>query len=111
MQGSATEAPRRHRMTVYDYHRMGEVGILRPDERVELVEGEIIDMPPPGSRHAGTVKQLAGILHRAVGNQAIVQVQDPVSLGEYPSRNRTSRCFARAPTSIRRGIRARTTCC
>src|SRR5690349_44860 len=44
---------RRHRLTVQDYYRMAEVGLLAPDARVELIEGEIIDMPPAGTPHAG----------------------------------------------------------
>lgn len=83
MQKTATDSPRRHRLTVDDYYRMGKAGILRADERVELIEGEIIDMPPPRSRHAGTVKQLAQLLQHAVGGRALVQVQDPLTLGEY----------------------------
>jgi hypothetical protein len=49
---------RRHRLTGAEYRRLGEVGILRPDARVELIEGEIIDMAPAGSRHAGVVRHL-----------------------------------------------------
>ena len=49
---------RRHRLTVEAYHRMGEAGILSEDSRVELIEGELIDMTPIGSRHAGTVSAL-----------------------------------------------------
>jgi hypothetical protein len=45
----------RHRITVDEYYRMDEVGILPPDARVELIEGEIIDMAPIGSGHGGTV--------------------------------------------------------
>lgn len=74
---------RRHRLTVEEYYRMGEVGILAPDARVELVEGEIIDMPPIGSRHAGTVDQLTHLLAKTVGDEAIVRVQSPVRLDEY----------------------------
>jgi Uma2 family endonuclease len=75
--------PRPRRLTVEDYYRMGEVGILRSDECVELIEGEIIDMSPPGHLHAGTVDQLADLLHRAVGDRAIVRVQNPVLLDRY----------------------------
>lgn len=82
MRGTATDSPRRHRLTVEEYYRMGEAGILRPDERVELIAGEIIDVPPPGSRHAGTVKHVARLLQIAAGGAAIVQVQDPLSLDE-----------------------------
>ncbi len=58
MSHAAVDLPRRHRLTVADYYRMAEVGILAPDARVELIDGEIIDMAPPGSSHAGTVDYL-----------------------------------------------------
>jgi Uma2 family endonuclease len=74
--------PRRHRITVEEYHRMAEVGLLAPDARVELIEGEIIDMPPIGSRHAAAVNRLDEILHAAVGEHAIVQCQGAVQLGD-----------------------------
>lgn len=73
----------RHRLTVSDYYRMGEVGILRPDARVELIEGEIIDMAPIGSRHSGTVERVAAVLRRAVGERAMVRSQQPVALDEH----------------------------
>jgi Uma2 family endonuclease len=75
--------PRRHRLTVEDYYRMGEVGILAPDARVELIDGEIIDMPPIGSPHAGTVNQLSSLLFGAAGVRVIVQVQNPIVLGSF----------------------------
>jgi Uma2 family endonuclease len=62
---------------------MAEVGILSPDARVELIDGEIIDMPPPGSPHASTVHRLNRILVRAAGDAAMVLVQNPVRLSEY----------------------------
>jgi len=76
-------APSRHRLTATEYRRMGEVGILRPDARVELIEGEIIDMAPIGSRHSGTVEQLAHLLRRACGERAMVRTQQPVSLDDH----------------------------
>jgi Uma2 family endonuclease len=74
---------RRHAFTVKDYYRMAESGILSADARVELIEGEIIDMPPTGSRHAGTVDHLASILRAAVDDRANVRVQHPIALGEF----------------------------
>jgi hypothetical protein len=50
---------RRHRLTVDDYHQMAEAGILADDDRVELIEGEVLDMSPIGSLHAALVRVLA----------------------------------------------------
>jgi len=61
---------------------MGEVGILAPDARVELIKGEIIDMSPIGSRHAGVVARLSCLFERAVGDKAIVWAQNPVVLSD-----------------------------
>jgi Uma2 family endonuclease len=83
MYSPTTDLPRRHSLTVEDYHRMAEVGILGPDDRVELIEGEIIDMPPIGELHAGTVTQLHYVLQHAVGDRAIVFEQNPAILGRY----------------------------
>jgi Uma2 family endonuclease len=72
--------PRPHRITVHDYYRMAEVGLLHPDDRTELIEGEIIDMPPIGDRHASVVRLLTKRLVRAVGDAAEVSSQLPVRL-------------------------------
>ncbi|MCB1875219.1 MAG: hypothetical protein KDH88_04515 [Chromatiales bacterium] len=58
MANVAAEHARYHRYTVDDYHRMGEVGILDPQQRMELVEGAIIDMAPIGSHHSGLFDDL-----------------------------------------------------
>jgi Uma2 family endonuclease len=73
---------RRHRLTVADYYRMGEAGVFSPDARVELIEGEVIDMAPIGTKHGSTVKRLNSLLTAAVGSRAIVSVQDPLRLSD-----------------------------
>lgn len=83
MTATAREVYQRHRLTVRDYQRMGEAGIFHEDERIELIEGEIVDMAPIGTGHASSVKRLANILKLAVGDGAIVSVQDPIILGKH----------------------------
>jgi len=61
---------------------MGAAGILGEDARVELIEGELVDMPPIGSEHAGEVRILIPMLTRAVGDLAIVDAQNPLVLSE-----------------------------
>ena len=73
----------RHRFTVADFHRLGEIGILNEDERLELINGEIFDMPPIGSPHGGRVNQLNRLLTKAVDESAIVSVQNPVILDDH----------------------------
>ena len=80
---AATDLPRRHWLTVDDYYRMAEVGILDDEVRVELIDGEIIDMAPPGSPHAATVTCLTEVFMRAVEGRATVRAQNPVRLGKY----------------------------
>lgn len=82
MSKPAMDLLNRHRLTVAQYHRMGEAGILRADARVELINGEIIDMAPTGSRHAGTVIQLAHILRQALDQNAQIAVQSPLVLND-----------------------------
>jgi Uma2 family endonuclease len=73
----------RHRFSVEDYHRMAQAGILGEDDRVELIEGEVVQMSPIGPRHAAQVARLQALLQEAVGRRAIVWVQNPLRLGEH----------------------------
>lgn len=73
----------RRPISVAEYHRMGEVGILGERDRVELIEGELVAMSPIGSYHQGTVNQLNHSLVQAVGERAIVSVQGPIRLDEF----------------------------
>lgn len=71
------ERPRRL-FTVDEYHRMADAGIFGPEERVELIEGEIIQMSPIGPRHAGCVINLTRLLVTRLGDRAVVSPQNPV---------------------------------
>jgi Uma2 family endonuclease len=70
----------RRRFTVEEFHRMGEAGILREDERVELIEGEIVEMNPIGSPHAACVKVLTRTLGRGMDDELLLDVQNPIRL-------------------------------
>ena len=72
----------RHRFTVEDYHRMAEVGLLGEDDRVELLEGEVVEMTPIGPEHAGTVDRLNQRLIQALAGRAIVRVQSPIRVDD-----------------------------
>jgi len=72
----------RRPLTVAEYRRMGEVGILTERDRVELIEGELIAMSPIGSNHSGTINALTYTLVRAVDDRGVVAVQNPVQLDD-----------------------------
>lgn len=72
----------RRQFTVAEYYEMGKAGILTEDDRVELIEGEIIEMSPIGDAHAWCVNRLNRLFSKAVGDVAVVSVQNPVRLGD-----------------------------
>ncbi len=73
------QAPTRHRLNVDAYYRMAEAGILADPKRVELIDGEIIDMPAIGSPHAAVTNRLARLFSRALRDEvALVSVQSPL---------------------------------
>jgi len=73
----------RHHFSVADFHRMGEVGILPADRRVELIEGDCIAMAPMGSWHIVRLTALHEQLVLALAGRAVVSSQIPVQLGNY----------------------------
>jgi Uma2 family endonuclease len=71
---------RRHRLTLDDYHRLGGAGILGEDDRVELLDGQLVDMSPIGTRHALAVDALNELLGAAAAGRAALRVQNPIEL-------------------------------
>ncbi|MEG4810443.1 Uma2 family endonuclease [Microcoleus sp. F8-D3] len=72
----------RRLFTVQEYHLMGDAGIFGEDDRVELIEGEIILMAAIGTRHASCVKRLVAVFSELDRRRAILGVQDPIQLTE-----------------------------
>jgi Uma2 family endonuclease len=72
-----------HRFNVEAYHRLIEAGVLHEDDKVELIEGRIIDKPPIGSQHAACVNRLNNLLTQMLQGKAIVSVQDPIRLDQH----------------------------
>lgn len=72
----------RRLFTREEYHRMGEVGILKETDRVELIRGEVVEMSPIGRRHYAFVNNLTRLLILALGDRAIVGVQGPIALAD-----------------------------
>src|SRR5437879_10886367 len=67
--------------TVDTYQRLGELGILGEDDRVELIDGQVVEMRPIGDRHASCVRRLNGLFARQLLDVAVIDVQNPVVLG------------------------------
>ena len=71
-----------HRLSLDDYERMADAGILTRESHVELIEGVIVDVAPIGSRHAGVVDQILHLIADQLAS-AVLRVQNPIRLGNY----------------------------
>ncbi|MGR8935713.1 MAG: Uma2 family endonuclease [Gammaproteobacteria bacterium] len=78
----ATVTPQKHRINLDEWRRMGEAGIFPPESRIELIDGEIIEMSPIGFNHAGHVTRLMNFFAPLLGNKALMTAQNPVQLGD-----------------------------
>ena len=84
---NAALQPARRPLSVDDYHRMADAGIFGPEERVELIEGEIIAMPPIGPDHASLVARLTHLLSRFSEPQpdlCLLAPRDDFYVGAHP---------------------------
>src|ERR1700733_15721339 len=76
-------APAKHRFSVKDYYRMAETGVLRPDARIELLDGEIIDMSPIGPFHGGVVRRLTRLFTLLSKDRWLLSPQNPLRLNDH----------------------------
>jgi Putative restriction endonuclease len=109
MASSAVQVERRL-LTVDEYEQMVRAGVFNEDDRLELIEGELITGSPIGSIHAGLVNRLTRLLTAQAGTDAIVSVQNPIRR-RARSHSLTSPCCVRGMTITPTPTRSRTTSC
>ena len=78
-----TEAPfTLRKWTVKEYRKLGEMGFFHPEERVELISGNIIRMSAKGTAHTSATRRTATLLRDLLENLAAVYTQDPIALDD-----------------------------
>ncbi len=80
MELAADLAPRTY--TVAEYNAMAQAGIFAPDERVELLDGQVIPMPPMGAAHRTAMRRIQARMHEAFGRRATIATQLPLVISE-----------------------------
>ncbi|NES66862.1 MAG: Uma2 family endonuclease [Okeania sp. SIO2D1] len=73
----------RRQFNVKEYNEMSQVGILKENERLELIRGEIFQMSPVGRHHSACVNRLTQLFFQKLGDRVLVRVQNPVELDDY----------------------------
>lgn len=68
--------------TVQDYYRMSNLGVLKPDERTELIDGEIFLMAVKNPPHSAITKTASDYLRDLLRGKADVRIQEPVHLSD-----------------------------
>ena len=79
----AQAAPTESRYTTEAYFDLVAAGIMRPDDRVELLEGVIVAMSPHNPRHASATRRVSNALNDAIGRRAVISVQLPLIVGSH----------------------------
>ncbi len=73
----------KRKFSVKEYNQMPQAGILKEEERVELIRGEIVKMSPIGRHHAACVNRLNQLFSQRLSNRVLVSAQNPVELDDY----------------------------
>lgn len=79
---SVTVPVRKHLTDIHEWQRMGEANIFPPSTRIELIEGEILEMAPIGFNHSGHLKRIIKLFSKLAQDTAIISAQDPLQLGD-----------------------------
>ena len=75
--------PRRLRFTVDDYYKMIEMGMIEDYEKAEIIDGEMVPKTTIGDKHAAVVDKLTRLLVRALPDEVLVRVQNPLRIGDF----------------------------
>ena len=82
---------RYHSLTTKDVERMVETGVLDEDDRIELINGRLVEMSPPGRKHIAYTNRTNHLLARAIETGLIISIQNPVQLSPQPAAGTRSR--------------------
>lgn len=78
----ATVNPTKHLTNLDEWRRLGEANIFPPESRIELINGEILDMAPIGFNHAGHLIRLINFFATRIADKALINAQNPLQLGD-----------------------------
>lgn len=70
-------------LTIQEYHRMAEAGIFHPEERLELIAGQIIRKSAKGTAHESAITRTERLLRQRLGEQVLLRLQSPIQLDDY----------------------------
>lgn len=83
IQPNVSWTPTRKKFTVDEYYRLGDIGVIAPDERTELIEGEIYKMSPIGCYHAACVGKISKIFYSLFLTCGSIRIQQPIRINDY----------------------------
>ena len=81
----AVPNPKHRLLTIEEFQRLTETGVFSEDQRLELIRGELVEMSPIGGPHATAVRRLTNRLAARLGSRIILDVQNPLLIGEHQS--------------------------
>ncbi len=81
------QKPQPYRFTIKDLQKMYEIGLFKPEEKIELINGELVMMAPIGFRHAKTIEKLERIFYKILSEKNlfgkfVIWTQNPIKKNE-----------------------------